>query len=169
MKGSISVRLATCWRPRAVDHQGTGSSDSGNMAALGATVRSTWMQRVQRSVSAWWCTPSSRGMTTGSLTICSSGVATHGVLQQGAVTATGWAEWKLWRPVVERLDDFMDGLLLAAPKKRTTHSKKLKRMTHKYLKRTTSMMRCEMCDGWKRPHMYCTPKCPGRRESSAMS
>lgn len=57
-------------------------------------------------------------------------------------------------------------LLMAVPKKRTTHSKKRKRMTHKYLSRRTSMVECEFCGGWKRPHFYCTPDCPGRRRNS---
>ena len=53
-----------------------------------------------------------------------------------------------------------DGLLLAVPKKKTTHSKKRMRMAGKYLKPDNSMRRCPVCGTWKRAHFYCHP-CPG--------
>lgn len=71
-----------------------------------------------------------------------------------------WAEWIFGRDITESF------MLMAVPKKRTTHSKKRKRMTHKYLSRRISMVSCEFCGDWKRPHTYCTLKCPGRRGRS---
>lgn len=62
-----------------------------------------------------------------------------------------------------------DSLLLAVPKKRTTHGKKRMRMSGKYLRPHTNMVQCQICDQWKRPHMYCTPKCPGRRNHDSNS
>lgn len=56
-----------------------------------------------------------------------------------------------------------DGLLLAAPKKRTSHAKKRMRMANKYLRPDPSLKQCDMCGAWKRPHVYCSFKCPGRR------
>lgn len=57
----------------------------------------------------------------------------------------------------------LDGLLLAVPKKRTTHAKKRMRMSQKYLKTDASIRRCATCGEWKRSHMYCLPSCKGRR------
>lgn len=74
----------------------------------------------------------------------------------------GW--WWVERILGEQITNSI--LLMAVPKKRTTHSKKRKRMTHKYLSRRTTMLECEFCKEWKRPHFYCTPNCPGRRQNS---
>jgi ribosomal protein L32 len=62
---------------------------------------------------------------------------------------------------------FLDWLLMAAPKKRTTHAKKRMRMAGKYLRTDCSIRRCDMCGAWKRAHTYCAPKCPGRRKLAA--
>lgn len=57
-----------------------------------------------------------------------------------------------------------DGLFLAAPKKRTSHAKKRMRMANKYLRPDPSLKQCDMCGAWKRAHVYCSFKCPGRKE-----
>jgi ribosomal protein L32 len=61
----------------------------------------------------------------------------------------------------------LDWLLLAVPKKRTTHAKKRMRMSQKYLKTNPSLVRCSICAGWKKPHTYCAPACPGRKAADA--
>lgn len=63
----------------------------------------------------------------------------------------------------QSVGSLLDSLLMAVPKKKTTHSKKRKRMTHKYLRGDESMIPCDTCERWKRPHTYCSFNCPGRR------
>ena len=48
-----------------------------------------------------------------------------------------------------------DGVLWAVPKKRTSHSKKRKRMTHKYLKPKQNVTLCQKCGNAKLLHMLC--------------
>lgn len=52
-------------------------------------------------------------------------------------------------------DAFWDGFLWAAPKKRTSHSKKRMRMAHKYLKPKTHYHQCSNCGYLKLQHMLC--------------
>ena len=54
------------------------------------------------------------------------------------------------------LKSIWDNILLwAVPKKRTSHSKKRMRMTHKYLKPKTNYKTCPQCGNLKLPHMLC--------------
>lgn len=48
-----------------------------------------------------------------------------------------------------------DGVLWAVPKKRTSHSKKRKRMTHKYLKPKENVTLCQKCGNAKLLHVLC--------------
>ena len=48
-----------------------------------------------------------------------------------------------------------DGFLWAVPKKRTSHSKKRMRMTHKYLKPITNYTTCPKCQNLKLLHVLC--------------
>lgn len=61
----------------------------------------------------------------------------------------------------------LDGILFAAPKKKTTPGKKRKRMTHKWARPDESMRECSECGRWKRGHRYCLPNCIGRRAGAA--
>lgn len=51
--------------------------------------------------------------------------------------------------------DLWDGLLWAVPKKRTSHSKKRMRMTHKYLKPIRNYTVCPKCQNLKLLHVLC--------------
>ena len=51
--------------------------------------------------------------------------------------------------------DLWNGLLWAVPKKRTSHSKKRMRMTHKYLKPIHHYSLCPKCGNLKMFHMLC--------------
>ena len=54
------------------------------------------------------------------------------------------------------LKSIWDSILLwAVPKKRTSHSKKRMRMTHKYLKPKNNYKTCPQCGNLKLPHMLC--------------
>lgn len=48
-----------------------------------------------------------------------------------------------------------DGVLWAVPKKRTSHSKKRKRMMHKYLKPKHNVTLCQKCGNAKLFHTLC--------------
>ena len=48
-----------------------------------------------------------------------------------------------------------DGVLWAVPKKRTSHSKKRMRMTHKYLKPKQNAILCPKCGHTKLLHILC--------------
>ena len=48
-----------------------------------------------------------------------------------------------------------DGFLWAVPKKRTSHSKKRMRMTHKYLKPIQNYTTCPKCQNLKLLHVLC--------------
>lgn len=80
------------------------------------------------------------------------------------VPETSWVEWVIGRETSLRMNDIWDSLLMAVPKKRTTRTIKRKKLAAKFLRRSEMMIECEICREWKRPHFYCRPKCPGRRE-----
>lgn len=63
-------------------------------------------------------------------------------------------------PQAQQLRDndspWRDGLLLwAVPKKKTSHSKKRMRSTHKYLKPRSDYITCPQCNNLKLLHMLC--------------
>lgn len=62
-------------------------------------------------------------------------------------------------PIGSLLQDLWDGLLLAVPKKKTTHSKsRSRRLAGKGLKDVTSLNTCSACGRVKRMHVLC-PYC----------
>lgn len=118
------------------------------MAITGAALRHTFLDRLLR------CAPKLTSAMNAAVT--------------GRVTPTmsvgTWEEGLSRFPLGHHVGGLIDTLLMAVPKKRTTYSKKRKRMMNKYLRPTKMMIQCEICDRWKRPHLYCSKKCPGRKE-----
>ena len=67
------------------------------------------------------------------------------------------APWSLVDETAELGDESLpwDGVLWAVPKKRTSHSKKRMRMTHKYLKPKHHYTVCPNCNNLKLLHVLC--------------
>jgi|GEM_PF-188246 len=56
---------------------------------------------------------------------------------------------------LEQLNELWDGLLMAVPKRRTTHRVKRLRMTHKWPQLKQSFVSCAACNQKHLPHHLC--------------
>ena len=93
--------------------------------------------------------PTSRGLSpdfTSTRKHFSANISTNSVLSNTlSCTLEGDGLKTIWDSI----------LLWAVPKKRTSHSKKRMRMTHKYLKPKNNYKTCPQCGNLKLPHMLC--------------
>mmetsp|Transcript_11077 Transcript_11077/g.20031 ORF Transcript_11077/g.20031 Transcript_11077/m.20031 type:complete len:165 (-) Transcript_11077:34-528(-) len=139
VRGSVLSRYLDGWNLRDCAQRWNGSSLIG---------RSLW------GVQKWMFDQDRRKDPVFEMS--SSGVAVE-LVPNGVV---GWLS-ELGNKLREKI---LDSIVLNTPKRRVTRSRKRKRALGSYLKPTQGVRQCELCQEYKMPHKYCSPKDPCRRK-----